>query len=155
MYTVGHNYRDCVLKTQMAVRSTSRTRGTCTWWTSILAQAKHEHPAAIVQGEHLDAASKIYGCRVVQLDPLAGPGGADIDDLAAEQSHKRKERNRSLGKSTLCEPNKLFKINEIMKNLCVEVDAIFHKTAGQLLRRGRGSGCPRLRRFRAPSRICR
>ena len=37
-----------------------------------------------------------------------GQGDGDGDELADEQSRKRKARNCSLGKSTLCEPDKLF-----------------------------------------------
>jgi len=92
----------------------------------------------------IDAASKIYGYRVDSVHSKMytvlnsihqqsgdrGGGGADGDAAQSEESgRRRRARNRNMGRSTLCEADKAHKINESMKNLCVEVDALFHKTA--------------------------
>jgi len=102
---------------------------------------------AFARASHtIDAASKIYGYRVDSVHSKTykvlgsihqqngNEDGEDGDALHAadedgEKKKKRQQRNRNVGRSTLCELDKLSKINETMKNLCVEVDALFHKTA--------------------------
>jgi len=91
----------------------------------------------------IDAASKIYGYRVDSVhtkmytvlnsihqqsgDP-SNPADVDLNGDGGN-AQRRRARNRNVGRATLCEPDKVYKLNETMKNLCVEVDALFHKTA--------------------------
>lgn len=99
---------------------------------------------AFARASHtIDAASKIYGYRVDsvhnktynvlsrihQQNGDENNDGLIGDDAENERKRKRQQRNRNVGRSTLCEQEKLYKLNETMKNLCVEVDALFHKTA--------------------------
>eukprot|EP01084_Bolivina_argentea_P252372 423597_1 len=108
-------------------------------------ESSSQQQNAFARASHtIDAASKIYGYRVDSVhnktykvlgsihQQNAGDMSAsqmDGDDLAAEAKRKRRERNRNVGKATLCSSDKAHKLNETLKNLCVEVDALFHKTA--------------------------
>ena len=99
---------------------------------------------AFARASHtIDAASKIYGYRVDSvhnktykvLGSIHQQNGDDLGDDGLngdeinERKRKRQQRNRNVGRSTLCEQDKLYRVSETLKNLCVEVDPLFHKTA--------------------------